>query len=90
MAMPNLVKIHAWGLLCQWVNFKNFIHVFFTGTHLGQTCRRIFMPDGANNTHSCNGVPFQRFVNIAPHLGSDIISAKISTKRHKNSFLLCL
>jgi len=34
--------------------------------------RRIFTPDGSNDADSCKDVPFVGFVDIAPHLGSEI------------------
>ena len=46
-----------------------FIPLFLSDSRTGQTARQIFIFDGSNDAHSCKGVSFLAFVDIAAHLG---------------------
>jgi len=54
---------------------ENFIYLFipfFMNSPTSQTCRRIFTLDSSNDADSRKDVPFEGFVDIAPHFGGEI------------------
>ena len=54
---------------------ENFIYIFipfFMNSPTSQTRRRIFTLDGSNDADSRKDVPFEGFVDIAPHFGGEI------------------
>jgi len=75
MAVPNLVQFRRWKLLGKWVKYNEIVFFiilcipFFGNSPTGQTRRRIFVFDGANDAASRKDVPFRGFVDTAPHFG---------------------
>jgi len=49
-----------------------FIYTPFWNSPTGQTSWQIFALDGSNDVNSCRDVPFQGYVDNAPHLEGQI------------------